>query len=127
MLQLWHRLQLQHGFDPWPGKFHIMLQGLPKKKKRRKEGRKERKKGERERKKGRKGKKEKFFPGIFLWHSRLRIQRCHCRVLGQVAAVVQIQFLPQNSCMLWAWPKSVKSVLIKKKVNWEFPLWLSGN
>ena len=30
--QLWHRLQLKLGFDPWPGKFH-MLQVQPKKKK----------------------------------------------------------------------------------------------
>ena len=22
--QLWHRLQLQRGFDPWPGKFHML-------------------------------------------------------------------------------------------------------
>ena len=21
--QLWHRLQLQHGFDSWPGNFHM--------------------------------------------------------------------------------------------------------
>ena len=31
-LQLWHRLQLQLGFDPWLGNFH-MLQVQPKKKK----------------------------------------------------------------------------------------------
>ena len=23
LLQLWHRLQLWRGFDPWPGNFHV--------------------------------------------------------------------------------------------------------
>lgn len=32
LLQLWHRLQLCHGFNPWPGSFH-MLGVRPKKKK----------------------------------------------------------------------------------------------
>lgn len=30
LLQLWCRLQLQLGFDPWPGNFHV-LQVQPKK------------------------------------------------------------------------------------------------
>lgn len=23
LLELWHRLQLQHDFDPWPSNFHL--------------------------------------------------------------------------------------------------------
>ena len=23
LLQLWHRFQLRHRFDPWPGKFYV--------------------------------------------------------------------------------------------------------
>ena len=35
LLQLWHRLQLQLRFDPWPGKFHIPILVQPKKEKNR--------------------------------------------------------------------------------------------
>ena len=64
-MQLWHRLQLTLGYDPWPENFH-MPQVLQKKERRKKGGRKEgeRKKGKekerkRARKKGRKEEKEK--------------------------------------------------------------------
>jgi len=33
LLQLWHRLQLQFGFNPWPGNFHMPFVWLKKKKK----------------------------------------------------------------------------------------------
>ena len=41
LLQLWHRLQLWLGFDPWPRKFH-MPQAWPKE---RKGGRREEREG----------------------------------------------------------------------------------
>ena len=34
LLQLWHKLQLQDGFHPWPGNFYMPCVQLKKKKKR---------------------------------------------------------------------------------------------
>ena len=44
LLQLWHRLQLQPGFDPWPGNFMLQMWQKKKKKKKKKKKRREKKK-----------------------------------------------------------------------------------
>ena len=36
LLLLWHRLQLWHGFDPWPGNFHVLQVWVKKEKTKRK-------------------------------------------------------------------------------------------
>ena len=65
--QLWNRLQLQLGFDPWPGNLHMRHPLKKKERKKRKEGRKKKKeKRKKERKKERKRERERPASGQVL-------------------------------------------------------------
>ena len=58
LLQLWHRLQLQLTFDPWPRNFHI-LQVWPTKKKIKTQAKKKKNKKKENNKEKKKKKKKK--------------------------------------------------------------------